>query len=90
MQIVDEVIPEPLGGAHRDHRAMAATLKQSLQRAVQRLSLIPIPKLLERRYQKFRRMGVYEELAVMDDTDGDPKPPQNGSGGGPAGGSSGG
>ena len=38
MQIVDEVIPEPLGGAHRDHRAMAAILKQSLQRAVQRLS----------------------------------------------------
>ena len=76
MQIVDEVIPEPLGGAHRDHRAMAAILKQSLQRAVQRLSLIPIPQLLERRYQKFRRMGVYEELAGMDDTDGDPKPPQ--------------
>ena len=44
MQIVDEVIPEPLGGAHRDHRAMAAILKQSLQRAVQRLSLIPIPQ----------------------------------------------
>ena len=35
MGIVDEVIKEPLGGAHRDHRQMAATLKDSLQRAVQ-------------------------------------------------------
>ena len=64
MQIVDEVIPEPLGGAHRDHRAMAATLKQSLERAVQRLSRHADPARLERRYQKFRRIGVFEELAI--------------------------
>jgi acetyl-CoA carboxylase carboxyl transferase subunit alpha len=64
MQIVDEVIQEPLGGAHRDHRAMAATLKQSLERALQRLCLIPIDRLLERRYEKFRRIGVYDELPV--------------------------
>jgi acetyl-CoA carboxylase carboxyl transferase subunit alpha len=53
-----------LGGAHRDHRVMAATLKQALSRATQRLSAMPIPALLERRYEKFRRMGVYEELAI--------------------------
>jgi acetyl-CoA carboxylase carboxyl transferase subunit alpha len=66
MKVVDEVIQEPLGGAHRDHRAMAATLKQSLQRAIQRLSVMLIPALLERRYEKFRRMGVYEELALQE------------------------
>ena len=66
MKVVDEVIQEPLGGAHRDHRAMAATLKQSLQRAVQRLSVMPIPTLLDRRYEKFRRMGVYEELVIQE------------------------
>ena len=66
LKVVDEVIPEPLGGAHRDHRAMAATLKQSLLRAVQRLSLLPTPALLERRYDKFRRIGVYEELAIQE------------------------
>jgi acetyl-CoA carboxylase carboxyl transferase subunit alpha len=62
MGIVDEVIREPLGGAHRDHRQMAANLKDSLTRALDRLLVIPIDVLLERRYQKFRRMGVYEEL----------------------------
>jgi len=66
MKVVDEVIQEPLGGAHRDHRVMAATLKQSLQRAIQRLSVMPIPALLERRYEKFRRMGDYEELAIRE------------------------
>jgi acetyl-CoA carboxylase carboxyl transferase subunit alpha len=64
MQIVDEVIPEPLGGAHRDHRAMASTLKHSLQRALQKLLPVSIDTLLARRYQKFRRIGAYEELAV--------------------------
>jgi acetyl-CoA carboxylase carboxyl transferase subunit alpha len=83
MQVVDEVIPEPLGGAHRDHRAMAATLKQSLQRAVQRLSVIPTAALLERRYQKFRRMGIYEELAILEDTSAVPQPPSDGPTNGP-------
>jgi acetyl-CoA carboxylase carboxyl transferase subunit alpha len=84
MHIVDEVIPEPLGGAHRDHRAMAATLKQSLERAVQRLSLLPIETLLERRYQKFRRMGVFEELATAEEKLAGDEPPTNGQAGGAA------
>jgi acetyl-CoA carboxylase carboxyl transferase subunit alpha len=61
MKIVDEVIAEPLGGAHRDHRVMAATLKQSLRRALRNLGRVPMDVLLERRYQKFRRIGVYDE-----------------------------
>ena len=61
--VVDEVIPEPLGGAHRDHRQMAATLQASLARNLKTLSAIPVPELLDRRYEKFRRLGVFEEMA---------------------------
>jgi acetyl-CoA carboxylase carboxyl transferase subunit alpha len=64
MQIVDEVIQEPLGGAHRDHRTMAATLKQSLVRALRKVSPLQTETLLARRYQKFRKIGAYEELAA--------------------------
>lgn len=63
--IVDEVIDEPLGGAHRDHRRMAALLKASLQDALKRLHEIPHDQLLERRYQKFRRIGEFEEGGAL-------------------------
>lgn len=59
--IVDEVIPEPPGGAHRDHRKMAATLKGSLIHNLRQLSAIPLDELVDRRYEKFRRLGVFEE-----------------------------
>ena len=62
--IVDEVIPEPPGAAHRDHRAMSNTLKQWLLKSLRSLSGISSTDLLERRYQKFRRMGVFEEDAT--------------------------
>ena len=62
--IVDEVVPEPLGGAHRDHRAMAMSLKGTLLRALRKLSALPADALLDRRYEKFRRIGVFEEHAA--------------------------
>jgi len=58
--IIDDIIPEPLGGAHRDHREMANTLKNYLLRYLRELRPQPIPELLQARYQKFRRMGVFE------------------------------
>jgi acetyl-CoA carboxylase carboxyl transferase subunit alpha len=64
--IIDEVIPEPLGGAHRDHRRMAANLKGSLVTALDKLTGLPGDKLLDRRYEKFRRMGVFEERAASE------------------------
>lgn len=64
--VVDEIIPEPLGGAHRDHRAMATSLKGSLNAALKDLSKLSRDELLDRRYAKFRRMGRFEELAVAD------------------------
>ncbi len=62
--VVDEVIPEPLGGAHRDHRQMAATLKAALIKNLKELSMIPAEDLVQRRYEKFRRMGVFEDRAA--------------------------
>jgi acetyl-CoA carboxylase carboxyl transferase subunit alpha len=60
--VIDEIIPEPLGGAHRDHRQMAVILKGCLMRDLRDLTAIPLDRLVERRYEKFRRIGVFEEL----------------------------
>ncbi len=59
--VIDDIIPEPLGGAHRDHREMAATLKTYLLRYLRELRGLTPDELLEHRYQKFRRMGMYDE-----------------------------
>jgi acetyl-CoA carboxylase carboxyl transferase subunit alpha len=59
--IINDVISEPLGGAHRDHREMANTLKTYLLRYLRELRNIPIDELLEQRYQKFRGMGQFDD-----------------------------
>lgn len=64
--VVDEIVPEPLGGAHRDHRQMANLLKGSLNTALRKLSAIPPDRLLDRRYDKFRKIGMFEESAVVE------------------------
>jgi acetyl-CoA carboxylase carboxyl transferase subunit alpha len=61
LRVIDDIIPEPLGGAHRNHREMANTLKAYLVRYLRDLLPLPAEQLLERRYQKFRRMGEFEE-----------------------------
>jgi acetyl-CoA carboxylase carboxyl transferase subunit alpha len=55
--IVDEIVPEPDGGAHRDHEAAARLLEPVLERALDELARLPVTELLARRYEKFRRMG---------------------------------
>jgi acetyl-CoA carboxylase carboxyl transferase subunit alpha len=57
--VIDDVIPEPLGGAHRDHREMGNTLKTYLLRYLRELKNLPVEDLLRLRYAKFRRMGVF-------------------------------
>ena len=57
--VIDDVIAEPLGGAHRAPREMANSLKAYLVRQLRELTQQPIPDLLARRYDKFRAMGVY-------------------------------
>jgi acetyl-CoA carboxylase carboxyl transferase subunit alpha len=63
LRVIDDIIPEPLGGAHRDHREMATTLKAYLVRYLRDLRNVPVEDLLEGRYQKFRRMGAFDEVA---------------------------
>ena len=59
--VIDKVIDEPRGGAHRDPRLMAARLKTFLERTLKELVSLPIEKLVENRYDKFRRMGSFLE-----------------------------
>jgi acetyl-CoA carboxylase carboxyl transferase subunit alpha len=61
MELIDEIVPEPAGGAHRNHQEMASTLKGFVLKAFERLLRLPVEELIEQRYQKFRRMGVIEE-----------------------------
>ena len=59
--VVDEVVPEPEGGAHRDHDTAAANLGAALRRNLKRALEIPIDRLLKERYTKFRRLGNFAE-----------------------------
>src|ERR1700758_427142 len=59
LEVVDEIIPEPEGGAHRDYDSAAANLGKALRHGLERLSQIPVTELLEKRYKKFRRLGVF-------------------------------
>lgn len=60
-KLVDEIVPEPLGGAHRDPDAMAADLKKCLLKNLQELRKYSNDKLLQNRYDKFRAMGVFRK-----------------------------
>lgn len=57
--IIDEVIPEPLGGAHRDPEKMCSTLKDVIQKRVKELLALPKSELLRARYKKFRNIGRF-------------------------------
>ncbi|MBV9470192.1 MAG: acetyl-CoA carboxylase carboxyltransferase subunit alpha [Abitibacteriaceae bacterium] len=61
LHIIEEVIPEPLGGAHRDFGLMCKSLGATLERHLGELSQIPGPQLIEQRYARFRRLGDFEE-----------------------------
>lgn len=59
LKIIDEIVPEPEGGAHNDHAAAAKLLDSALTRALDELSRLPTQQLLDERYNKFRRMGQF-------------------------------
>ena len=61
LNIIDEIVPEPAGGAHADPAAAAELLAPVLERAVRELMKLKPPQLLDERYKKFRRMGVFEK-----------------------------
>lgn len=58
MGIIDEVVPEPLGGAHRDPQKTAQNIKESIQKNLKELKTLTKEELLQARYKKFRGMGV--------------------------------
>jgi acetyl-CoA carboxylase carboxyl transferase subunit alpha len=55
--VVDEIVPEPLGGAHRQPAAMVATLKEAVLRNLRALSAQPVEERLEARYRRLRAFG---------------------------------
>ena len=61
LRVIDHIIQEPPGGAHRDPLAMGNLLRTYLERYLRELVELPVEELLENRYQKFRRMGVFDE-----------------------------
>jgi acetyl-CoA carboxylase carboxyl transferase subunit alpha len=62
--IVDEVVPEPLGGAHQDPLKTAQDLGDALERHLKELDALTIEERLQDRYDKFRNIGVFDEPAV--------------------------
>jgi acetyl-CoA carboxylase carboxyl transferase subunit alpha len=59
--VIDGIVPEPLGGAHRDPAETAKNLKEAIVAALRELERISTDKLLQRRYEKFRKMGRFQE-----------------------------
>jgi len=59
IDLIDELIVEPLGGAHHNYRAAADNLKATLIKQLADLQQVPVDELLARRYQKFRNIGKF-------------------------------
>ena len=62
--LVDKIVSEPLGGAHRDYAAMAQNLKKSLQDALKQVSALSTEELLATRYERLMSYGRFKEQAV--------------------------
>jgi len=58
MEIIDDIIPEPLGGAHRDYEKTSETIKETILKNLKQLKGLKKEELLKLRYNKFRKMGV--------------------------------
>ncbi len=59
LKLIDEVVPEPLGGAHQDHAAAIVNLRKAVLRQLEELSKLSTDELLAQRYEKFRRVGEF-------------------------------
>jgi len=63
LKLVDEIVPEPLGGAHTDHEQIAANLKQHLLKHLEEVMAFSVADRLKKRYEKFRAHGQFIEKA---------------------------
>ena len=57
--LIDEIVQEPLGGAHRNPSLMAANLRDSVDRALGEIVELPLDDLLEQRYRRLMKFGVF-------------------------------
>ena len=57
--VVDEIVPEPAGGAQTNHKAAALAVKKAVVAALKELAKVPVDKLVDARYAKFRAMGNF-------------------------------
>lgn len=64
LKLVDEIVPEPLGGAHTDRRAAAELVKQALLKNLTQLQAMPVADRLKKRYDKYRAYGHFLEKPV--------------------------
>lgn len=62
MKVIDEVVEEPIGGAHRDPRRAAELLKEAVTRNLAEIKNIPIEELVKLRYEKFRNLGIFDQI----------------------------
>jgi acetyl-CoA carboxylase carboxyl transferase subunit alpha len=60
--VIDAIVPEPIGGAHRNWEATAASLRAALRDQLWQLKSKSEAELIEERHEKFRRIGVFEEI----------------------------
>jgi acetyl-CoA carboxylase carboxyl transferase subunit alpha len=61
LAVIDEVVPEPVGGAHRNHKEAAEILRSALVKHIEELGKMKVQDLVNARYKKFRAMGPYSE-----------------------------
>ena len=65
LAVIDEIIPEPLGGAHRDIETAVAAVKESLVRNLAEVRAGPVSDLLQKRYEKFRAIGRFSSTEKL-------------------------
>ena len=59
LNLIDEIVQEPVGGAHSNHKEAAELLRAALVRNLEPLSKLSVRELVAKRYEKFRRMGAF-------------------------------
>src|SRR5690625_499360 len=62
LQVIDQIIPEPKGGAHRDVEEQAAYIDHVLNQSLEQLNSFSVEELLERRWEKYKQIGEYKTL----------------------------
>ena len=62
--LIEEIVPEPLGGAHRDHQAAASAMKSAILRHLGELESLSVDCLLDNRYRRYREIGAFAREAV--------------------------